>query len=132
LLREISALLQRKLREGDTLARLGGDEFGVLLENCAPDNAVRIAEGLRAAVAGLQFAWQGRTFTLGISVGLVPIADGDDTVAEIVSAADASCYKAKASGRDRVYVEGAREKPGRRRHGNLRGWDGPKPGTRAP
>ncbi len=59
----------------------------------------------------------GTDFTLGISIGLVPIADGDHTVAEIVSAADASCYKAKASGRDRVYVEGAREKPRRRRHG---------------
>ncbi|HEX9301205.1 MAG TPA: diguanylate cyclase [Casimicrobiaceae bacterium] len=117
LLREISTLLQRKLREGDTLARLGGDEFGVLLENCARDNAVRIAEGLRDAVADVQFSWQGRAFRLGISVGLVPIADGDHGVAEIVSAADASCYKAKASGRDRVYIHDPREESDRRRHG---------------
>jgi diguanylate cyclase (GGDEF)-like protein/PAS domain S-box-containing protein len=72
LLREIGILLQRKLRQGDTLARLGGDEFGVLLENCAPDHAVRIAEGLRDAVAHMQFAVQGASFELGVSIGLVP------------------------------------------------------------
>src|SRR5262249_4415188 len=36
MIRQVSAVLQRRLREGDTLARLGGDEFGVLLENCPP------------------------------------------------------------------------------------------------
>jgi PAS domain S-box-containing protein len=44
LLRHICTLLQSGLREGDTLARLGGDEFGILLENCAPEAAEKIAE----------------------------------------------------------------------------------------
>ena len=74
LLREISGVLQHKLRERDTLARLGGDEFAVLLENCVPDDAMRIAQTLCQAVADFEFAWDGRRFQLGISVGLVPIA----------------------------------------------------------
>jgi diguanylate cyclase (GGDEF)-like protein/PAS domain S-box-containing protein len=117
LLREISVLLQRKLRQGDTLARLGGDEFGVLLENCAPDHAARIAESLRDAVAHMQFSVEGATFKLGISIGLVPIADGKASVAQILGAADASCYRAKRSGRDRVHVYNAREEPDRRQYG---------------
>ena len=116
LLREISVLLQRKLRQGDTLARLGGDEFGVLLENCAPDHAARIAESLRDAVAHMQFASSGGTFKLGVSIGLVTIADGELSVAAILGAADASCYKAKASGRNRVHVYSARD-PDRRHYG---------------
>src|SRR5256885_7241353 len=44
LMRQVSAVLLKRLREGDTLARLGGDEFGVLLENCPPDHALRIAD----------------------------------------------------------------------------------------
>jgi diguanylate cyclase (GGDEF)-like protein len=116
LLREISVLLQRKLRQGDTLARLGGDEFGVLLENCAPDHAARIAEALRDAVAHMQFTSSGRTFKLGVSIGLVTVADGELSVAAILGAADASCYKAKASGRNRVHVYNARE-PDRRHYG---------------
>ena len=116
LLREISVLLQRKLRQGDTLARLGGDEFGVLLENCAPDHAARIAESLRDAVAHMQFASSGGTFKLGVSIGLVTIADGGLSVAAILGAADASCYKAKASGRNRVHVYSAQD-PDRRHYG---------------
>ncbi|HYR00803.1 MAG TPA: diguanylate cyclase [Casimicrobiaceae bacterium] len=111
LLREISLLLQRKLREGDTLARLGGDEFGVLLENCAPDHAARIAEALRDAVAQVAFECHGRSFTLGVSVGLVPIAAGPHTEADIMNAADANCYQAKAFGRGRVHVGDVAEKP---------------------
>ena len=117
LLREISILLQRKLRQGDTLARLGGDEFGVLLENCAPDHAVRIAEGLRDAVAHMQFAVQGRSFKLGVSIGLVAIADGDRSVAKILSRADACCYRAKGAGRDRVHAYDPKDEPDRRQFG---------------
>ena len=47
LMRQVGALLRPRLRDGDTLARLGGDEFGVLLENCPPSAAARIAETLR-------------------------------------------------------------------------------------
>jgi GGDEF domain-containing protein len=42
LLRQLGALLNHKVREGDTLARLGGDEFGVLLERCPMQKAVTI------------------------------------------------------------------------------------------
>ena len=104
LLREISGLLQRKLRERDTLARLGGDEFAVLLENCPPEDAARIAEGLRKEVAEFDFAWDERRFRLGVSVGVVPIAGRRHSVAEILSIADASCYRAKDTGRDRIHV----------------------------
>ena len=57
LMRQVATLLQHCLREGDTLARLGGDEFGVLLENCPPDAAERIADKLRQTVTDFHFAW---------------------------------------------------------------------------
>jgi len=117
LLREISVLLQHKLRQGDTLARLGGDEFGVLLENCAPDHAARIAESLRDAVAHMQFASSGKSFKLGVSIGVVPISDGKLSVPQILGAADASCYAAKRSGRDRVHFYNPKKQPDRRHYG---------------
>ena len=105
-LRDVSALLARKLRQGDTLARLGGDEFGVLLENCPLDSAVRIADTLREAVAEYRFSWNQRQFALGVSVGLVPIgAARRYSVAEVLSMADACCYQAKRSGRNRVQIQ---------------------------
>jgi len=68
LMRQVSAVLQRRLREGDTLARLGGDEFGVLLENCSSENALRIADELRQTVIEFHFAWENRSFTIGVSI----------------------------------------------------------------
>ncbi|PLU94890.1 PAS domain S-box protein [Pseudomonas plecoglossicida] len=104
LLRHICAVLQSGLREGDTLARLGGDEFGVLLENCPPDQAERIAEQLRQLVQSLHFVWKGRPFVTTVSVGLVHMAQSPGTLETSLRAADMACYMAKEKGRNRVQV----------------------------
>ncbi|NUT77016.1 EAL domain-containing protein [Pseudomonas sp. C1C7] len=104
LLRHICALLQSGLREGDTLARLGGDEFGILLENCGPDAAERIAEGLRQTVQNLHFVWKGRPFVTTVSVGLVHVSHNPTTLEASLRAADMACYMAKEKGRNRVQV----------------------------
>ena len=104
LLRHICAVLQAGLREGDTLARLGGDEFGVLLENCPPEQAEKIAEYLRQSVQNLPFIWKGRPFITTVSVGLVHIVQGPNTLESSLRAADMACYMAKEKGRNRVQV----------------------------
>lgn len=104
LLRHICALLQSGLREGDTLARLGGDEFGILLENCPPDMAEKIAESLRQTVQNLHFVWKGRPFVTTVSLGLVHINQGPTTLEASLRAADMACYLAKEKGRNRVQV----------------------------
>jgi diguanylate cyclase (GGDEF)-like protein/PAS domain S-box-containing protein len=103
LLKQIGALLKSKIRWRDTLARLGGDEFGVLLESCTMDEALRTAETLREIISEFRFAWDERTFRLGVSVGVVPITPGTDDVASLLSAADSACAAAKDAGRNRVY-----------------------------
>ncbi len=104
LLRTLAGLLQNRLRSGDTLARLGGDEFGVLLENCPPEPAAKIAESLREMVADFRFVWQGNNFTVSLSIGVVNFGDSDMSVTEILSAADTACYLAKEHGRNRVHI----------------------------
>ncbi|WP_315925192.1 EAL domain-containing protein [Mesorhizobium sp. SP-1A] len=102
LLRQVSALLQQELREGDLLARLGGDEFGVLLFDCAPDDAADMAERLRRTVQDLHFAWQGQPFNVSVSIGMVPVAHPGATLQETMRSADVACYMAKENGRNRV------------------------------
>ncbi len=104
LLRQVSALLRPRLREGDTLARLGGDEFGVLLEHCASAPALAIADALRKTIGDFHFQWNQRSFKIGASVGVVNVAGGPQTLAGVLSAADAACYVAKDKGRNRVQV----------------------------
>ncbi|MFT5532751.1 MAG: diguanylate cyclase (GGDEF)-like protein/PAS domain S-box-containing protein [Burkholderiaceae bacterium] len=103
LLRQLTTLLQAKLRLSDTLARLGGDEFGVLLESCATAPALRVAEQLRQTVSDFQFAWLDKSFPIGVSIGLVTFGAGV-TTPDILRMADSACYVAKDKGRNRVHV----------------------------
>lgn len=104
LIRQISRLLQDRLRERDTLARLGGDEFGILLENCPPDQAMRAADEIRQAIREFRFSWSGNPFSVGCSIGVVTISEGGHTLAEVLRAADTACYVAKEKGRNRVHL----------------------------
>jgi diguanylate cyclase (GGDEF)-like protein/PAS domain S-box-containing protein len=105
LLRQVAALLTSHMRKRDTLARLGGDEFGVLLENCPLDEAVEIAETVRRAMEEFSFGWKGQSFSLGISIGVVPITPTSGRMAAVLRAADAACYIAKEAGGNRVFAD---------------------------
>jgi diguanylate cyclase (GGDEF)-like protein/PAS domain S-box-containing protein len=118
-MRQISVVLQARLREGDTLARLGGDEFGVLLENCQIEPALRIAETLRQSIADFHFVVNQRTFTVGVSIGLVNVADGSLNLSEVLSAGDAACYMAKEKGRNRVQLYHPKDTELALRHGEM-------------
>jgi diguanylate cyclase (GGDEF)-like protein/PAS domain S-box-containing protein len=104
LLRQLAAALRAELRSRDTLARLGGDEFAVLLEHCELEQARRIAESLRTTVADFRFTWEGSTFGLGVSIGLVEVTADTGTEADVMRAGDAACYHAKRAGRNCVHV----------------------------
>ena len=104
LLRQVTGLLQTRVRANDVLARLGGDEFGVLLEHCTPEQALRIADSLRQAIHDLRFQWGTNTMQIGASIGIVQIDPSTESVATLLSAADIACYSAKDGGRNRVQV----------------------------
>jgi diguanylate cyclase (GGDEF)-like protein/PAS domain S-box-containing protein len=104
LLRDVTGLLQTRIRAADTIARLGGDEFGVLLENCNLDQATRIAESARQAIREYRFVWGATTLSVGASIGVVEIKRDTENVAAVMSAADIACYAAKDGGRNRVHV----------------------------
>ncbi len=119
LLRQLTFLLRERLRDRDTLARLGGDEFGLLLENCTVDDARRVAEDIRQMVGDFRFAWQGRIFAVGMSIGLVAVTAESASVAGILSAADAACYAAKDRGRNRLHVYEESDTDLKQRHGEM-------------
>jgi EAL domain-containing protein (putative c-di-GMP-specific phosphodiesterase class I) len=103
LLGQVAGLLKSKIRWRDTVARLGGDNFGILLEACSRDEAMRTAETLREAIRNYKFVWEERTFRLGVSIGVVPVASDSEDVASLLSAADSACAAAKEAGRNRIY-----------------------------
>jgi diguanylate cyclase (GGDEF)-like protein len=119
LLQQLAQILLSSVRHRDTLGRLGGDEFGMLLENCPLDKAVEIANNLLSAIDNFRFTWSENIFTLGISIGVVPIDRSTIDIASTMSAADSACYIAKESGRNQVQIAHMGDRRLQERHGEM-------------
>jgi two-component system, chemotaxis family, CheB/CheR fusion protein len=104
LLRGLAGFLRAQIRKRDTVARVGGDEFAVLMEQCDLEHARRVAHGMQTSIANFRFPWGGQTYIVGASMGLVPITAEAGTRSDVLRAADAACYAAKASGGNRIHV----------------------------
>jgi diguanylate cyclase (GGDEF)-like protein len=97
-LKAMGRVLQDATRDLDVTARYGGEEFICLLPECDAANAVRAGERIRTRLAREKFA--GGPVT--ISIGVAEFPTHGDTAAEVIGAADAALYEAKAAGRDQV------------------------------
>jgi diguanylate cyclase (GGDEF)-like protein/PAS domain S-box-containing protein len=90
----ISQRLRGTVRRGDIVARFGGDEFAVFCPALDAGGAADLARRLRAAVAEPITTVDGCIVHVGISVGTVPVAPGDDW-RELIAVADRHMYDAK-------------------------------------
>lgn len=104
LLRQLGDILRKHIRQIDFVARLGGDEFGVLMYNCPLSQAILACEKLRDVVRDFHFGWEGRSFTVGVSIGISAVNNSSGNAVNLLKEADAACYAAKDKGRNRVHV----------------------------
>jgi len=104
LLRQLGNVLKKQIRKKDVLARLGGDEFGVLMNNSSLEEAYHACEKLRNVIRDFQFAWEDKSFSVGVSIGISSINDSTGNAVDALKEADAACYAAKEKGRNRVHV----------------------------
>ncbi len=105
-LRAVADAIHKQVRKADTVARLGGDEFAVVLSDCPLQHGRIIAEKIRAAVLAYQLDWEGQTFNVGASIGMVLVDATFDSFEAVLAAADNACYAAKHRGRNCVMVYG--------------------------
>jgi diguanylate cyclase (GGDEF)-like protein/PAS domain S-box-containing protein len=75
LLKQVTGILQSKLRACDTLARLGWDEFGILMEHCPLERAICLATVLRKTLANYHFVWRDKHFAIEMNIRTIPLTD---------------------------------------------------------
>jgi len=119
LIRQVAWRVQRLAGEGCTMGRLGGDEFALLLPGASGDAAVEFAEQMREQLAGQRFYWNGKTFAVSASIGVLALDRNVPSVAEALSIADQACYTAKDNGRNRVQLYCPADEELRQRRGEL-------------
>lgn len=119
LLRQVAWRVQRRAGEGATLGRLGGDEFGLLLRGVPVEPALQLADSIREELAAQRFFWNGRTFNVSASIGVLELGADLPSVAEALAAADHACYVAKDAGRNRVHLYQCDDQQTQQRLGEL-------------
>ena len=104
-LAELGHFFKREIRGSDVVCRYGGEEFIILLPGASVENAEKRAELLRKNVQLLEVKCNNQTLpAINLSIGVSSYPNHGDSADELVRAADAALYKAKAEGRDRVTV----------------------------
>ena len=88
--------------------RLGGDEFAVLAARETAEEACRLADQIRAAVAKRRFSFEGVALAVTVSAGMAMIRDGEDSSA-LLSRADEALYAAKAAGRNCSFYQNGKQ-----------------------
>ena len=104
-LRQIAGIIADSIRASDTFGRYGGEEFMLILPETAPENAVDLAEELRALVMQqpLQIAGA-QSITATISIGIAGGRGSQLQLDMLVDRADAAMYAAKSLGRNRTHL----------------------------
>jgi diguanylate cyclase (GGDEF)-like protein len=105
---ELAARIRRAAREFDAVGRYGGEEFIAVLSNCNLQAAKTVCERILAYMANEQIATPAGPLTVTVSIGLAAFDPERDDLERVVGAADQGLYRAKANGRNRVEIEGAR------------------------
>lgn len=95
-LQEVSKVMKRNLRAGELLARLGGEEFVALLPCVALEDALRVAERIRAGVEALRTPVP-VTLSAGVAQG-----HRSETLEALTARADTAMLQAKRDGRNRI------------------------------
>lgn len=102
-LRSVSQVLSKTLREMDIVCRYGGDEFAVICPGAKLYEAAVAAERVRQAVAGETVSLRHRFAQVTVSLGVAGVVN-DEIAESLIQRADEALYAAKHAGRDRVYL----------------------------
>ena len=106
-LKTVTSLARRELREIDLFARYGGEEFVILLPETGRRGARAIAERLRKRIAQTQITAAQEKISITISLGVSTLSSRCNNLANLIEASDKALYTAKETGRDRTIFAGS-------------------------
>lgn len=106
ILRDVAKLLQRHMRDVDSIARYGGEEFILLLIETDASQALPVAQRLRQLVEVHPVQAYDELISQTISVGIAAFPEHAENLQALIDAADRALLAAKRAGRNRVVTFG--------------------------
>lgn len=103
-LKDLSQVFMRDLRQHDCITRYGGDEYVILLKRTGRKEAFSVAERLRMIIKSTPFIGENGVTEIFItaSFGLATYPDDGNSVNDIIELADRNMYEVKQTTRDGV------------------------------
>lgn len=102
-LKEISTLLTKSLREIDIPARYGGDEIAIILPETEIEQAFFVARRIKRLIESSPVRFKDNVITLKACFGISSCPNPSiKTVEDMIAAADTALYKAKRNGKNRI------------------------------
>jgi diguanylate cyclase (GGDEF)-like protein len=101
-LKQVAATIRTNLRSQDIVGRLGGDEFAVLLPETDRATGEAIARRISSIIRATPFCYNGRSFELGMSIGIGELRPEQGELASLMRQADEALYQAKRNKRERT------------------------------
>lgn len=90
------------LRSIDVMARLGGEEFCLMLPGTSREEALVIAERVRATIAEAEIDTGTGQIRVTVSAGIASVTEATSCVNDLLAVADKALYAAKTAGRNCV------------------------------
>jgi len=119
---EVAAVVLPSVRDTDCVVRYGGDEFVLILPETGIDEAVQVAERIRAKIEAYQFTGGRRLrFSLTASFGIAVFPLHALSPQQLIACADRAMYQAKAARKNCVRVTSDQQMPNKH--------DGPGPAS---
>jgi len=109
-LREVARRILRSIRPEDFACRMGGEEFLLIIGDSDPAGALEVAEKVRETIRSEPVRTDGIEISVTVSIGLAYFDPAESVTCEdVIKLADASLYRAKEAGRDRIvsHIENA-------------------------
>jgi len=103
-LRAISQLIDKKVRDSDFFGRVGGEEFALIFTSGELANVLKRLEEFRESIANCKFGSKGKRIVITVSAGCALFHKGDSPE-DVYERADKALYKAKQTGRNKCVSE---------------------------
>jgi diguanylate cyclase (GGDEF)-like protein len=110
ILQGVASVVRQICRDEDVVCRIGGEEFGIVMPGFGLEEAMEVADTIRAAIADVDFPEAGR---VTVSAGLVEGPLHASSPRDLTARAYGALRQAKLEGKNRVRGGGALSAPTR-------------------
>ena len=98
LLKQISSIIKKQMRQADVLSRLSGDEFGFIMPFFEMERALQTIQKIIIEIQHSTFVWNAQEYRVTVSIGVMAFGRMSDEYADHYSKVTTACFLAKQNG----------------------------------